>query len=86
VKNKIEKAANHFAAFFVFIKTTMQEVKSTCISVCTYDDHKICLGCKRNEYEIINWDEFSNEQKKAVLSKRNFRRSENQDYYGGLPA
>jgi len=63
----------------------MQEVKSPCISVCTYDDHKICIGCRRTEYEIINWDDFTNDEKSAVINDVNQRRAKEQDYYGGFP-
>jgi predicted Fe-S protein YdhL (DUF1289 family) len=61
----------------------MTEVKSPCINVCTYDENKICLGCKRSEEEIVNWDAFSNEEKRLVIDNSMKRRAEESDYYGG---
>ena len=59
------------------------EVKSPCINVCTYDENKICLGCKRSEEEIIDWDILSDDAKKKVIANAMARRSEQMDYYGG---
>ncbi|MBC8342476.1 MAG: DUF1289 domain-containing protein [Bacteroidetes bacterium] len=61
----------------------MAEVKSPCINVCTYDENKICLGCKRSEEEIIHWDAYSKEEKKLVLDNTMERRAKEMDYYGG---
>ncbi|MBT3422368.1 MAG: DUF1289 domain-containing protein [Bacteroidetes bacterium] len=61
----------------------MSEVKSPCINVCTYDENKICLGCKRSEEEIINWDIYTNQEKTIVIDNCMKRRSEEMDYYGG---
>ncbi|MFC2113843.1 DUF1289 domain-containing protein [Bacteroidota bacterium] len=59
------------------------DIKSPCINVCTYDENKICLGCKRSEIEIIDWDILSNDQKKKVIDNTMARRGEQMDYYGG---
>jgi uncharacterized protein len=45
-------------------------VKSPCINICKIDkDSGLCIGCCRNEYEVFNWIQFSNEEKKEILSK-----------------
>ena len=45
-------------------------IKSPCINVCILDsDSGLCLGCCRYEDEIFNWMNFTEEQKKTILTK-----------------
>jgi predicted Fe-S protein YdhL (DUF1289 family) len=45
-------------------------IKAPCKYVCTIDrDNNLCIGCCRKLYEISNWVQFSNKQKKLVLSE-----------------
>jgi predicted Fe-S protein YdhL (DUF1289 family) len=45
-------------------------IKAPCKNVCTIDrDNNLCIGCCRKLYEISNWVQFSNKQKKLVLSE-----------------
>lgn len=60
----------------------MSEIKSPCINVCTYDENKVCLGCKRSEEEIIDWDIYSDAEKKIVMDNCLIRRASEMDYYG----
>lgn len=46
-----------------------REIKSPCIQVCTYDEQKVCIGCKRTTEEAANWPVYSNEEKKEVMKK-----------------
>ncbi len=42
---------------------------SPCTNICKIDKRTgLCIGCKRNESEIFNWINFSEKQKKIILS------------------
>ena len=42
-------------------------VKTPCIGVCsTGIGDAVCRGCKRFSHEVINWNSYSNEQKRIV--------------------
>ncbi|MGB5347787.1 MAG: DUF1289 domain-containing protein [Woeseia sp.] len=40
---------------------------SPCTLVCTLDEHKVCLGCRRTLQEIVAWSGMSPEQQRAVI-------------------
>lgn len=45
-------------------------VKSPCRNVCKIDKNSgLCIGCYRYEFEIFNWINFSEKQKKNILLK-----------------
>ena len=46
-------------------------IKSSCINICIINKKNsfLCLGCKRNEYEIFNWANFTDKEKELILSK-----------------
>lgn len=46
----------------------MEEIESPCIGVCRIDN-EVCRGCKRTTDEIVEWYNFTNEQKQAVLDR-----------------
>ena len=46
-----------------------KKIKSPCIDKCKYDEDKICIGCHRTMYEIVNWSEFSDDKKLKIISK-----------------
>ena len=45
-------------------------IKTPCIGICStvYGD-VVCRGCKRFSHEIINWNQYSNEEKKYVWNR-----------------
>jgi predicted Fe-S protein YdhL (DUF1289 family) len=49
----------------------MNIVKTPCIGICSTTSlgDKICRGCKRFNYEVINWNQYSEEEKRAVLRR-----------------
>jgi predicted Fe-S protein YdhL (DUF1289 family) len=46
----------------------MEEVESPCIGVCRLDND-VCRGCSRTTEEILEWYNFTNEQKQKVLDR-----------------
>ncbi len=42
-------------------------IKNPCRQICKYDKNKICIGCKRTMIEAVNWINYSEEEKAAVL-------------------
>jgi uncharacterized protein len=49
----------------------MNYVKTPCIGICSTTSlgDKICRGCKRFNYEVIHWNQYSEEEKRAVLCR-----------------
>ena len=45
-----------------------KEVQSPCISVCRYED-EVCVGCGRTVDEVVEWYNFNDEEKQAVLNR-----------------
>ena len=44
-------------------------VSSPCTNICKIDKITgLCIGCNRNESEIFDWINFSEKQKKNILS------------------
>lgn len=45
-------------------------VKTPCIGLCStvYGDH-VCRGCKRFHHEVVNWNAYGEEEKRAVLRR-----------------
>ncbi len=48
----------------------MNAIQTPCIGICstTSFGDKICRGCKRFNFEVINWNSYSEEEKLAVFS------------------
>ena len=45
-------------------------IESPCIKICKIDKNSgFCTGCARNEYEVFNWINFSDYEKKKIVSK-----------------
>ena len=44
-------------------------IKTPCIDKCKYDEFKVCIGCHRTMHEIVNWPEFSDEQKLEIIAR-----------------
>lgn len=42
-------------------------VISPCISICTLDENRVCLGCKRTDEEIRTWYTLDNAGKAAII-------------------
>ena len=49
----------------------MNYVKTPCIGICSTTSlgDKICRGCKRFNYEVIHWNQYSEDEKRAVLRR-----------------
>lgn len=49
----------------------MNTVKTPCIGICSTTSlgDKICRGCKRFGFEVINWNRYSEAEKRAVLRR-----------------
>lgn len=49
----------------------MNYVKTPCIGICSTTSlgDKICRGCKRFGFEVINWNQYSEDEKRAVLRR-----------------
>jgi hypothetical protein len=60
----------------------MEQIKSPCIDICQYDDHEICLGCRRTKTEAKTWWRLNDEEKMRILENIKNHRTDNTDYYG----
>ncbi len=51
--------------------SAMNQLKTPCIGICstTSFGDKICRGCKRFSFEVVNWNSYSEEEKLAVFSR-----------------
>ncbi len=49
---------------------THQRIKTPCVGLCStvYGD-QVCRGCKRFHHEVVNWNAYSDEEKRAVLRR-----------------
>jgi predicted Fe-S protein YdhL (DUF1289 family) len=49
----------------------MNTVKTPCIGICSTTSlgDKICRGCKRFNFEVIRWNQYSEPEKRAVLKR-----------------
>lgn len=47
-----------------------QRIKTPCVGLCStvYGD-LVCRGCKRFHHEVVNWNGYSDEEKRSVLSR-----------------
>ena len=44
----------------------MELIKSPCIDVCDLKSG-YCIGCKRSEFEITNWLNFSDKERENIM-------------------
>lgn len=51
----------------------MKTVRTPCIGICstTSFGDKICRGCKRFNFEVINWNSYNETEKQAVQARIN---------------
>lgn len=49
---------------------SIQRIKTPCVGLCStvYGD-LVCRGCKRFHHEVVNWNLYSDEEKRAVWSR-----------------
>ncbi|MDT8399959.1 MAG: DUF1289 domain-containing protein [Pseudomonadales bacterium] len=49
----------------------MNHIRTPCIGICstTSFGDRICRGCKRFGFEVINWNTYSEAEKRAVMSR-----------------
>lgn len=47
-----------------------QRIKTPCVGLCStvYGD-LVCRGCKRFHHEVVNWNRYGDEEKRAVLCR-----------------
>lgn len=50
-----------------------EDVSSPCIRTCCLDDDEICIGCGRSLQEIIDWNEASPSDKRAIVERARLR-------------
>ena len=43
------------------------KIKTPCISICKYNEQNYCIGCKRHMNEIIDWLDYSDKMRIAVM-------------------
>ena len=46
-----------------------KKIKSHCTDNCKYDENKVCIGCFRTMYEIVNWPDISDEEKLQIIAR-----------------
>lgn len=51
--------------------SSMKVIQTPCIGICstTSFGDKICRGCKRYNFEVINWNSYSEQEKRAVFAR-----------------
>ena len=55
-------------------------IESPCINICKVDTHSgLCIGCYRDEFEVLNWINFLDKEKELILSKIKSRVLSNND-------
>lgn len=42
---------------------------SPCVRNCCLDENDVCCGCKRTISEIVNWNQFTRQEKLAKLEE-----------------
>lgn len=54
----------------ISLTSMSRSTKTPCIGVCsTVFGDEVCRGCKRFQYEVIQWNSFTNEEKRSVLDR-----------------
>ena len=51
------------------LQHSYMRVRSPCVSVCQYNEHYYCVGCKRHMDEIIDWLDYSDEKRASVMAE-----------------
>lgn len=44
-------------------------MKSPCINVCELDEDNICIGCGRTLKQIINWGNYTEEEREEIIQE-----------------
>ncbi|HZK07961.1 MAG TPA: DUF1289 domain-containing protein [Bacteroidales bacterium] len=60
------------------------KIENPCLSICTYDDKSICIGCRRTKEEATTWWRMTEEEKQQVIENiktRQKNESNNYDHY-----
>jgi len=47
----------------------INKIKSPCNDKCKYDEDNVCMGCHRTMHEIINWIDFSDDEKTTIIQR-----------------
>jgi predicted Fe-S protein YdhL (DUF1289 family) len=56
-------------------------VQSPCIRNCCLDEHDVCVGCGRTLWEIVAWNEASEEERREIVARAKRRREARQARY-----
>ena len=59
------------------MKKQEPKIKSPCTGDCKYDENKVCVSCRRTMYEIVNWIDFSDEEKLLVFKRIGYKNNQN---------
>ena len=54
----------------------MDEIKSPCVGVCSYNLDGFCVGCYRTSEEITKWWDMTDEEKLVTLANIEKRNNE----------
>jgi len=54
----------------------MEEIKSPCVGICSYNLNGLCVGCYRTSEEITKWVDMPNEEKLETLANIEKRQDE----------
>jgi predicted Fe-S protein YdhL (DUF1289 family) len=57
---------------------------SPCISICTLDEDKVCMGCKRTLDEIRGWAKLDGEEQWTLIAELEQRQASRRDNKAGL--
>ena len=52
-------------------------IASPCKLICQYDEDGLCVGCRRNKEEIMNWIIYTDKQKLDVYKNIKARKEGN---------
>lgn len=44
-------------------------IETPCISICRYDEAGKCIGCGRTNEEIVNWIDYTPEERKTIMDR-----------------
>lgn len=54
-------------------------MKSPCIRVCELDENDVCKGCGRSLEQILNWTDYTKEQREKIIKELNKNKDESYD-------
>jgi predicted Fe-S protein YdhL (DUF1289 family) len=62
------------------METENIKAPKVCINKCKYDEFDLCSGCYRTKKEIVDWIDYTENQKFEVIEKIKIRRLPGKKY------